>query len=446
MKSRERELYKKILIIALPIAMQNFMQSALNMLDVFMVGKLGDDAIAAVGSANQLFFLMVLLMFGINSGANVFTAQYWGKGDIASIKKVFGIALILSVAGSVLFAALSFFMAEEVIAIFRKESSVIKLGAEYLRVVSISYIFTAASFSVAVILRSMGKNSMPMVTSIISFFLNGILNYIFIFGKFGFPAMGVTGAALATTIARVVEFIITFGVIYLWKYEIAGKLRELIDFNFNYLKEFIKVSLPVIINEVMWAGGMVAYFYIYSKISKSAAAAVTIEGSIERMALVIFIGTASAAGAIIGNTIGYGEKERAYEYGKKIVKLGTVLAVAVGLLVCISSSYILSFYNVSAEVKRDALHLTWAFALYLPIKIFNLHNVIGILRSGGDTKYALFLDITGMWIISIPLGLFCAFFTELSVVTIFLIMNSEEIFKFILGMIRFRSKKWINEL
>lgn len=354
--------------------------------------------------------------------------------------------MILSTAGSLIFALISFFMAEEIIAIFRKESSVIKLGAEYLRIVLISYIFTAASFSVAVILRSMGKNSMPMVTSIISFFLNGILNYILIFGKFGFPAMGVKGAAVATTIARVVEFIITFGVIYLWKYEIAGKLRELINFNFSYLKEFIKVSLPVIINEVMWAGGMVAYFYIYSKISKSAAAAVTIEGSIERMALVIFIGTASATGAIIGNTIGSGEKERAYEYSKQIIKLGIILAVAVGIIVFFSSSYILSFYNVSDKVKKDALYLTWAFAMYLPVKIFNLHNIIGILRSGGDTKYAMFLDITGMWLISIPLGLFCVLFTELSVVIIFLIMNSEEIFKFILGMIRFRSKKWINEL
>lgn len=446
MVNKDKMLYKKVLVIALPIALQNFMQSALNMLDVFMVGKLGDDAIAAVGSANQVFFLMTLLMFGINSGANVFTAQYWGKKDIISIKKVFGIALVLSFTGSLIFAVVSYFFPVEIIKIFRTEPHIVELGAEYLKIISVSYIFTALSFSVAVILRSMGRTKMPMYTSVLSFVINGLLNYVLIFGKFGFPEMGVAGSALATTIARGLEFLITFVVIYARKYEIAGKIRELFSFDYLYFKDFIKVSMPVIMNEMLWSLGMVMYYYIYSLIGKDAGAAVTIEQSIERMALVIFIGTASAAGVIVGNTIGEGGKDRAYDYAKKMTKLGVGFAVFTALILIVTGKFMLSFYEVSPEVRASAFYLTVGFAVYLPFKIFNFHNIIGVLRSGGDTTYAFILDITAMWLISIPLGFLAVLVLKMPVYIVFIVINMEEIIKGYLGYKRFKSKKWIKEV
>lgn len=199
-------------------------------------------------------------------------------------------------------------------------------------------------------------------------------------------------------------------------------------------------------NELMWASGIVTYNLIYSRMGRNAVAAINIENSIEKMAFVIFLGTASAAGVIIGNSIGAGKEKQAYNYGIKIIKLGVVLSIAVAVIISIFGKYIMSFYNVSEDVHKDAVTVLFIFSGYLVFKIFNLHNIIGILRSGGDTKYSFLLDIMGMWLISIPLGFIGAFYFKLPVYIVFFLVNIEELFKFIFGTSRFISKKWIKNL
>lgn len=448
MKREDKLFYKKIWKIGMPIAMQNFLQSALNMIDVLMVGKLGETAISSVGIANQLFFLLILISFGINSGAAVFIAQYWGKKDITNIRKVAGIALITSfIFGFILtIAAVMFSDIFMQLFIGDNDKEVIKIGSDYLRITGISYIATTLSFSVSMLLRSIGKTKLPMYTSILSFVINVILNYLLIYGNVGFPAMGVNGAAVATTVARVVEFTVIFYFIYKLKYEIAGKISEFLNFDLIFFKKFINTSFPVIMNELMWASGIVVYNLIYSRMGRNAVAAINIENSIEKMAFVIFLGTASAAGAIIGKSIGAGREEEAYRYGVKIIKSGIILSSVVAVLIALGGRYILSMYNVSDSVRKDAMIILIIFSFYLVIKIINLHNLIGVLRSGGDTKYAFLLDVAAMWTVSIPLGAVSAFYFKLPVYYVFLIVNIEEIIKLLFGMARFISKKWIINL
>lgn len=238
MKREDLVFYKKLWIIGFPIALQNFMQSSLNMIDVFMVGKLGESAISSVGIANQLFFLLILIMFGINSGASVFTAQYWGKKDIINIKRTAGIAIIFTLFFSLLLSITALFFSEEFMKIFigENDKEVIKLGAGYLKITGAGYIFSAMSFSIAMLLRSIGKTKLPMYTSFFSLLINVVFNYLLIFGKYGFPEMGVNGSAVATTVARTFEFVIIIYFIYNFKYEIAGKLSEYLNFDFNFLK------------------------------------------------------------------------------------------------------------------------------------------------------------------------------------------------------------------
>ncbi len=301
---KDKEFLKKLLTIGIPIAIQNLIMSSMNIVDVFMVGQLGEVEIAGLGLANQIFFLMILILFGINSGGSIFIAQFWGKKNIPKIRQTVGISIVLGVIVTLFsFVGVELF-SKGLMGIYTKDINVIARGSEYLVIVAWSYVFTAVGFSFAIALRSIGNTKVPMYTSLISLVINLILNYIFIFGKLGFPAMGVKGAALATVIARIIECIAMIVITYSQKYEIAGKLKEFFSFEKEMLSRFVKISLPVIFHESFWALGVTTYNVVYARIGTSSIAAVSIEGSIERLAFVLFVGIGNAASVMIGNKIG----------------------------------------------------------------------------------------------------------------------------------------------
>ncbi|OQY06582.1 MAG: hypothetical protein B6I28_06220 [Fusobacteriia bacterium 4572_132] len=285
-----------------------------------------------------------------------------------------------------------------------------------------------------------------MYTSLISLIINVILNYIFIFGKVGFPAMGVKGAALATVIARIIECLVMVVITYSKKYAIAGKLKELFSFEREMFSKFVKISLPVVFHESFWALGVTTYNIVYARIGTSSIAAISIEGSIERLAFVLFIGIGNAAGVMLGNKIGEEKEEEAYKYAISFVKIGFVFSILMGSFLAMTSGYILKMYNVSEEVYKFSKILLIMFAVYMPFKVFNMINIVGILRSGGDTKAGLFLELSGIWMIGVPLALFTGFVMHWSVYYVYLFANLEEVFKAILGVKRLLSKKWLKNL
>jgi putative MATE family efflux protein len=442
----DKKFFKDAIKLALPIVLQNFILSSLNLFDNIIVGGLGEVAIASVGLSNQVFFLLNLVLFGIVSGASIFTAQYWGKNDTKNIKRVLGLSLISAIIASSIFTLVAFLFPRPIIGIFSKDAEVIAMGGNYLKIICLSYIVTAVSFSYSVTLRSIGQVKAPMVVSIIALGINTLLNFTLVYGFGSYDGIGVYGSAIATLIARIIEFALMLSVVYIFKFPIAAKPKELFDLSMDFVKKFFKVTVPVILNESFWALGVTAYAIIYAHMGTSVIAATNIVGTIDKLAMVVFFGFGNAAAIMIGNKIGQKDETNAFLYAKRFIIINPLIGIIVGAIIYFAAPSILFAYNISPEVHNYSKSLLHILGIFLFTKVFNYTNVVGILRSGGDTKFCLLLDIGGMWLVGVPLvalsGLY--FHQPINIVYIFVFM--EEIAKLIVGFPRIASKKWINNL
>ena len=381
----EKSFFKNLVIIAVPIILQNLMQSFINMLDTIMVGQLGATEIAAVGLGNQIFFILNMILFGISSGAAIFIAQYWGKKDIPAIRKFLGLALTLALGVAVLFTAAALIAPERLIALYTNDPAVIKSGGEYLRTVAISYPVTAVSFVFAQAFRSTEHVKLPMTATIISFAVNGVLNYIFIFGAGPIPAMGVTGAALGTVFARLIEFVILVFTAYSRSYEAAGPLKELRAYSGYDIRRYIKIALPVVINETLWGTGVTMQNSIFAHAGTDAIAAFNITGTISQLTWVFFIGVGNAAAIIIGKKIGAGNADEAYEYANTFAVLMPLLAIPIGIWLLPLSKTLPVFFKVEPHIITQASIMLLLLMCTYPFKSFNMCMIVGICRSRRTT-------------------------------------------------------------
>jgi putative MATE family efflux protein len=443
---RDSTYFKTLMRIAVPIASQHFITSSLNAVDVIMIGQLGETAVAAVGLANQVFFLLILLLFGISSGAAMFTAQFWGKEDIESIHKVLGIGLMLGIASSLLFSFAALVFPEFILSIYSKDPAVIALGSTYLRRVALSYVFTSITFSFASVLRSTENVKLPMFVSIVALSINTVLNYLLIFGNFGFPKMGVEGAAIATLIARSLECVTLLTLTYRLRTPVAARLSELLGFNRDFILRYLRIALPVMFNEMMWSLGITVYNIVYARIGTESIAAVNISATIENMAFVLFIGISNAAAIMIGKRIGANEEDKAFIYGRRTLILGMVGAVLVGLIILVGKDAILSLYQISETARLYASMILTITSFVLWIRVSNMIMIVGIFRSGGDTRFSFILDVGSVWLVGVPFALIGAFVFHLPVYGVVLMIMAEEVVKMLIGFWRFSSRKWINNL
>ncbi len=442
----DKKFFKSMLRLAIPIILQNLILSSLNLVDNIMIGRLGEGAIASVGLANQYFFLLNLLLFGISSGSSIFTAQYWGNRDLPNIKRVLGICLISGIFAAFIFTLGALFIPTQILSLFSKDIDVVNLGSEYLRVIAFSYIITSISFSYSFTLRSTGQVKIPMLVSTVALGVNTVLNYMLIYGNLGFPQMGVKGAALATLIARIVEICLIILIVYKTSNPIAAKLNELLDLSSSFIKQFFKVTLPVILNESIWALGVTMYAVVYARMGTEVIASTNISSTIERITWVIFMGLGNACAVMIGNKIGEGNEKDAFIYAKRFIIIGPSLAIIAGIIVYFNSHFILSAYKISPIVYNYAAKNLMVFSVFLWVKVFNFTSIVGILRSGGDTKFCLIIDTAGVWAIGVPLTMLGGLVWGLPVYWVYVLVYMEEIFKLILGLPRILSKKWINNL
>lgn len=442
----DKKFFKALLRLAVPIVLQNLVLSSLNLVDTIIIGGLGERAIASVGLANQYFFLLNLLLFGITSGSSIFTAQYWGNKDIKNIKRVLGVCIITGGLAALIFTIGGLLIPEQILSIFSKDKDVIILGGQYLRIIAFSYVITSISFAYSFTLRSTGQVKIPMFVSITTLGINTLLNYALVYGYFGLPKIGVKGSAIATLIARIVEMILILSVVYKTKNVIAGSIKELLDLSAEFIKNFFKVTIPVIMNESIWALGVTLYSVVYARMGTEVIASTNISSTIERITWVIFMGLGNACAVMIGNKIGEGDEKEAFIYAKRFIILGPSLAILGGILVYFNSHFILSAYKVSPIVYNYAAKNLMVFSVFLWVKVFNFTAIVGILRSGGDTKFCLFLDTSGVWLIGVPLAFLGGLVWHLPVYWVYTLVFMEEIYKLILGLPRILSKKWINNL
>lgn len=443
---RDRTYFTNLFRIALPIIAQNLVTSLLNLIDITMIGQLGETSVAAVGLANQIYFLMILMLFGVNSGAGVFVAQLWGRRDIDNIHKVQGISLSMGLASSLLFSVVAVGFPEAAMRVYTEDPAVIAEGASYLRLVGWSYVATAVTISFSAVLRGIGMVRIPMFISIFAISLKTFLNYGLILGNLGMPALGVEGAAISTIVARVLEVLLLLSVVYLRKLPPAANLRELTGFTRAFLFTVLATSMPVVINETLWSLGITTYNAVYARISTEASAAMNISASIENLAFVFFMGISEACGILIGNRIGANQEDEAFLYASRTLVLGWAGAIFMGVLVWFGSDLILGLYNISPLARENAEGILRVMALLMWVRVINMLLIVGILRAGGDTRFGLVLDSGTIWLVGVPLAFFGAFVLRLPVYWVYALIMTEEMVKCCVAAWRFLSRRWMRNL
>ena len=444
---KDKIFLKSMLSIAIPIALQNLITSSLNMVDTLMISSLGESSIAAVGLANQVFFFYALINFGINSGSSIFISQYWGREDIFSIRKILGLSVSLSTITGIIFTLGAFFFPEFIMGIFIKEPEVVKLGADYLRIVSLSYIITAIGFAYSIALRSTGRPKVPMMVSAISFITNTVFNYLLIFGKFGFPQLGVKGAAWGTLIARIVEIIFILYIVYSTNGPLAASPKELLDWNKEFVNKYLNTISPVILNETFWSLGQVMYSIAYARIGKEATAAIQLTTTIQNIFFVLVRGLANACAVMVGNKIGAGDKEEAYEYAIQFLTLSTLIGLIFGVIMALTPDLTLKvFKNLEPNLYEITRKLLVIMGLSFFIRTYNSTAIVGVLRGGGDTRFSMFLEMGAVWLVGVPLAFFGALVLKWPVYFVLPLVILEEVVKFSLSLPRILSKKWIKDV
>jgi len=447
----DRKFWSIVLKLALPIAFQNFLMSSFSLVDTLMIGQLGDLSLSAVGMANQWSWLMGLVMFGLNSGGAVFFSQYWGIGDIKQIHKIYGVLLINLLAVSVFFSAVGLFAPEFVVGLFNKDAQVIEVGASYLRIACISYLAQAFNYAFSSVLRSTENVRLPMFSGLVSAVMNVIFNYIFIFGAFGIPGMGVRGAAIATVISAWSAPLFIFIVSLIKKTIVIAPLAEIFSFERKLLARFYLIASPVIVNESMWGLGSFCYNIVFGNLGYEHYAAVTIYRTIDSIMFVFFIGLCNASCVMIGKSIGAGNLKKGQEDAARFVFIVPLLALLVGITVALFRENFIWLFNSSGNITQTTIDsadgILIVAGLEYAIRMIPYILVVGIFRSGGDTLTGMKYDLIFLWGFALPLTVIAAFVLELPFTAVFAVMLfGEDTIKSVLCIKRFLSKKWIKPI
>ena len=443
---KDRSFIRELLVIAIPISFQQLINASLNMIDVIMVGQLGETSIAALGLSNQIFFVLILILFGATSGMSIFTAQFWGKQEIEPIRKVLGMSLILSISVAFIFTLVATLMPEIILGLYTKDAEVIRLGSSYLRIVGFTYIPIAIATSYIAILRSIQLVRLTVVATVSALIFKTILGYGLIFGIGGLPALGVRGAAIGTASGWTLELVLLLIFIYTQKTPLAANPLTFFSFDKPFFTRVITTVMPAVANEMFWSLGITTYNAIYAHIGTDSIAAINVNATIEELGFVIFLGLGNACAVIVGNRIGAGRKDEAYEIVRRVIILGMIFAVLVGLVIILLREAVVGLYDLSPSGENNVRWLLLVMASTLWIRMFNFSTFIGALRAGGDTRFALIMEICSIWLIGVPAAYVGAFVLHLPVYLVYLMVMLEEVAKAFVSSWRFRSRKWIHDL
>lgn len=442
-----KNFYKLLFSLCIPIIVQNLISSSVNVVDTVMISSLGESSVASIGVANQFFFLFNMTLYGITGGAGIFISQFFGKKDVNNIRSVTGLSAILAFIISCFCFIPALLMPKLIINIFSHDPEVVKLCIQYFSIVAFSYPVIALSTVFSMGARGVRNPKLGMICSTIALGTNIVLNYGLILGNLGLPALGVKGAAIATVIARVLELVLIVSYVYFIKkdYILRFKFSDIKRIKVDFLKTFIAKSLPILLNDSLWAFGTVLYSVAYSQAGTSAIAASQIATSTGNFFIMTSVCVANGAAIMLGNELGADNINKAISYSKKFSVLVSLTGLLFGLLLIINIPLLLKVFNVSEALSPDIIKIFIIMGLLMALKSFNTFIVIGVLRSGGDTKYSLFLELGCMWIVSIPLT-FLAAIKGAPIFILVLITYTEEIAKFIFGVPRALSKKWATNL
>nr|WP_302582850.1 MATE family efflux transporter [Anaerostipes caccae] len=428
------------------MALQNLINTGVSACDVFMLGKVGETALSASSLARQVQYIMSLFLFGLTSGATVLTAQYWGKGDKKTIERILAMGMCMAVAVTAIFTLVSLLMPETLIRIFTNESEVIREGVKYLRILAFSYIAIGITDVYLYIMRSVERIKVATAVYLSSLICNVILNAVFIFGMFGCPAMGIRGAALATLLARILELILVIGYAKIYNREILFRMKYFFHMDSGLLKDFLVCAVPVILNEVLWGIANSASTAILGHMGSAAVAANSVAQVTKEMSMVVSFGISNAAAIYLGKTIGEKKYQHARAYAERFVKLSILLGIGSAVIILLSSQMIIMVMAMTPLTKDYLRFMMCVMAYYAVAQTLDETVIVGIFRSGGDTRFGLIIDLTAMWGCSVLLGAAAAFVFHCSVPVVYALLMSDELVKIPIIWGRYKNCSWIRNI
>lgn len=444
---KDKAFYHSLWVIAIPIALQNLITVAVSMMDTLMIGQLGEVQLSATSIANQLWFMLMVVCFGVAGGANVMLAQYWGKGDTQVMRRVMAMTYKLGLLAALIFSAVALLLPEQFMGIFTVEEEVIHYGAQYLRVIGWSYPLYALGNITIMMLRSIGDVNISVVVYLTSLVVNTSLNYVLIFGKFGAPRLEVRGGAMATVVARCFEFAIAIYYILRREGRICFRLGDLRRSNRDLYGKFAAISLPVIGNEVMWGLGSSAVSVVIGRMGTSFVAANSIYSVLNQFVSVAIFGVGNAALTIVGNTIGSGEQQLARQRSVTFLGLGVLVGAGCTLVTLALGPVLLGFYgNLSLETIQIAQGIIRVGAGIVFFQAFATICMMGVLRAGGDARFVLLCEMAFLWGIAVPLGFVTGLVLHWPAAVVFLFLRCDEVLKAIVSFFRVTSFKWLRDV
>lgn len=443
MDERKRSLRKEIVRLALPIALQQFMTALVGACDAIMLGKLSQDAMSAVSLATQVTFVFNLFMFAFMAGENMFVAQYYGKGDYTGISQVFSLVTKICGCIAVVFLAGTLFFPEQLMRILTNEETLIVLGSEYLRVIGISYVFSGIAQIFLAIMKNCGAVNMSTLINGVMVILNIALNAVFIFGLSGFPKMGIKGAALATVLATVVQFLWSVGYVLCRIRAVKFSLRSCEKKLFG---RFWQKTVPLLINNLAWGIGFSMYSVIMGHLGTDAVAANGIANISKNLVVCFCLGLGNAGSIIVGNRLGADRLQEAKEVGETLTKTAIIAGIVSGLVLIALSPFITKMVDLTPTARGYLQKMLLISSYYIAGKSVNCMTVGGIFAAGGDSKFGMLCDSVTLWCIIVPLGCICAFILKLPVMVVYFVLNLDEIIKLPVVYKHYKKYKWIKNL
>ncbi|MDD7688476.1 MAG: MATE family efflux transporter [Clostridiales bacterium] len=450
----DKAFYRMVLAIAVPVMVQSGITQFVSLLDNLMVGRIGTEEFGGVAIANQLIFVFNLCIFGGLSGAGIFSAQFSGKNDVDGMRHVLRFKLYFVIAASVLGILILHFFGSPLISLFLHEGSeegdlvkTLNFGLDYLKIMLIGLPLYAVSQCYASSLKETGETFIPMIGSGTAVLVNLVFNYILIFGKFGFPVMGVKGAAIATVLSRVVEL----AIIAIWahthtkRFGFFSKLYSSFRVPKALTFDIIKKGSPLMFNELLWSMGMSTLTACYSMRGLATVNALNISSTVSNLFNVVFMAIGSSIAIIVGNLLGAGKFEEARDTDRKIITMSVLGCFIFGSLLAVSAKYIPNLYETTDEVKSLATSFLLICAVSMPLNAFT-HGCYFTLRSGGQTKITMAFDSCFVWVICIPLAYCLANFTSIPIIPMFIICTATELIKCVIGYFFVKSDRWVKNI
>ncbi len=438
--------YKKLIAIAFPVAMQSVIMVGVNLIDTIMLGKLGETALSASSLANQFIVLFIFMCMGISMGASVLTGRFWGARDMVSLKKVVTIAYRIGLGIALFFTVINFAFARQIMGLYSDEAPVVEAGTIYLRWSTATFLLMAMNTVSTNVIRSVGVNHISFIASLCSFFVNIGANYVLIFGKFGFPEMGVAGAALGTVIARIVEASIMCIYVFRVDRKLCYRIKDLFGKCADMIQEFLRISIPVMLSDSLLGIGESVLAVIMGHIGSQFVAANAITGVVQRLSTIFISGMAHAGCIITTQTLGTKDVEAAKRQGTTMLLIGTIVGILAAGFITMLKTPVINSYNITDDTKQIAHQLMNAISFIVVFRSANTILAKGVLRGGGDTKFLVYADTSLMWLIAIPLGAAAGLWLKLPSFWIYTCLYSDQILKAVWCTYRLRSGKWIKKI